>query len=67
MESTSAAGRIHCSERAATLLREQAPDIPLVSRGRIEVKGKGHMSTFWVGLTGQAQQGADTDQISAAV
>ena len=49
MESNSEAGRIHCSERAAALLREQAPDISLVSRGQIEVKGKGRMTTFWVG------------------
>ena len=48
MESNSLPGRILCSERAATLLREQAPEFTLTSRGFIEVKGKGAMETFWV-------------------
>jgi len=48
MESNSIKNRIHCSERAAMLLRYQDPDIPLKSRGIISVKGKGDMSTYWV-------------------
>lgn len=48
MESTSEQGRIHCSERAATLLRIQSPELPIRCRGKIDVKGKGEMITFWV-------------------
>jgi len=48
MESNSIENRIHCSQRAAKLLREQNPDIPLSSRGVITVKGKGEMHTYWV-------------------
>ena len=48
MESTSLPMRIHCSERSAELLRSQAPEIKLESRGVINVKGKGDMETFWV-------------------
>jgi len=48
MESNSKENRIHCSERAANLLRSQDPGIPISSRGKIEVKGKGEMLTYWV-------------------
>jgi len=48
MESNSIENRIHCSERAARLLREQDLEIPLLSRGIISIKGKGEMHTFWV-------------------
>ena len=48
MESNSESDRIHCSERAAKLLNEQCPEIPLLSRGVISVKGKGEMRTYWV-------------------
>ncbi len=48
MESNSEAGKIHCSERAATILRQQSPNIVLEPRGKITVKGKGEMFTFWV-------------------
>jgi len=52
MESTSEAGKIHCSERAAIILQQQSPHILLEPRGRINVKGKGEMFTFWVVGTG---------------
>jgi class 3 adenylate cyclase len=48
MESNSKAGRIHCSKEAAELLIEQCPEMLLISRGEIEIKGKGLMETFWV-------------------
>lgn len=48
MESTSQKNRIQCSERAAIMLYNQAPDIHVLSRGVVTVKGKGEMSTYWV-------------------
>jgi class 3 adenylate cyclase len=49
MESNSLPGRILCSHSAATLLmRQQTHEFSLVHRGKIEVKGKGSMDTFWV-------------------
>jgi len=51
MESNSIKNCIHCSERAALLLQQQAPEIPIYPRGLIEVKGKGEMATFWVSHT----------------
>ena len=49
MESNSLPGRILCSHSAAALLmRQQTHDFSLVPRGKIEVKGKGSMETFWV-------------------
>lgn len=48
MESNSKPGRIHCSKPAADLLKKQNPGIKLASRGSIEIKGKGHMHTYWV-------------------
>lgn len=48
MESTSLAGKIHCSDRSAQLLMAQAPSMPLKCRGGTAVKGKGTMITYWV-------------------
>ena len=48
MESHSKENRIHCSEAAAEVLRDQCPAIPLKTRGIIIVKGKGEMRTWWV-------------------
>jgi len=48
MESNSLKNRIQCSERAASVLREQCQEIFIQPRGAIEVKGKGKMHTFWV-------------------
>ena len=48
MESNSIAGKIHCTFASATLLQQQAPEIPIHVRGMIKVKGKGKMRTFWV-------------------
>jgi hypothetical protein len=48
MESNSKENRIHCSKEARKLLKEQFPELPLRSRGKINVKGKGEMHTYWV-------------------
>lgn len=49
MESNSTANRILCSERSCKLLRRQAPKMMIKKRGKIHVKGKGEMTTYWVG------------------
>jgi len=48
MESNSELNRIHCSQKAAILLRTQDPAMRIRSRGIITVKGKGEMRTYWV-------------------
>ena len=48
MESNSIANQIHCSESTARLLIEQRPETSLRTRGKIPVKGKGEMRTYWV-------------------
>jgi class 3 adenylate cyclase len=48
MESTSAVGRVQCSDRSAELIQQQNPSILLKSRGAVPVKGKGEMFTYWV-------------------
>lgn len=55
MESNSEKNRIHCSDRAAVLLRSQNPGMNILSRGKIVVKGKGEMETYWIneGILGQ--------------
>jgi hypothetical protein len=49
MENLSISGKIQCSEVSAKLLKEQAPEFPLNRRGKVAVKGKGQMTTYWVG------------------
>eukprot|EP00980_Cylindrotheca_fusiformis_P023299 scaffold10339_cov101-Cylindrotheca_fusiformis.AAC.3 len=49
MESLSLSGKIHCSDISAKLLKEQDPTFPLRKRGKVAVKGKGTMTTYWVG------------------
>lgn len=49
MESNSVSQKIQCSDTSAALLKEQAPDMPLKKRGKISIKGKGNMTTYWVG------------------
>lgn len=57
MESNSEPMRIHCSEFSAKLLKKQAPEIPLVPRGKVFIKGKDEMFTYWVGEeSGQQEQ-----------
>jgi len=68
MESHSMKNRIHCSDRSLKLLQAQDPDkdIPSVSRGNIEIKGKGKMKTHWVGedkpLHGSSSHGRRTSK-----
>ena len=47
MESNSEAGRIHISEQFAKSI-EQHPEFSLITRGTINIKGKGEMNTFWL-------------------
>mmetsp|Transcript_13205 Transcript_13205/g.31666 ORF Transcript_13205/g.31666 Transcript_13205/m.31666 type:complete len:188 (+) Transcript_13205:107-670(+) len=49
MEGLSTSDRIQCSEASARILKEQAPGFPLRRRGKVAVKGKGQMVTYWVG------------------
>ena len=65
MESTSKTNRIQCSKASALLLRKQAPDIALASRGLIPVKGKGEMHTFWVNE--EMKDGRNIDEVLASV
>jgi len=48
MESSSKANHIHCSKATAKLLHKQCKEVELKSRGKIHIKGKGKMQTFWV-------------------
>ena len=56
MESNSSPSRIHCSDTSARLLQEQAPQMKLLPRGVIDVKGKGLVNTFWVNEEGDKEQ-----------
>lgn len=49
MESNSTGSRILCSESAYLHLKRQAPEMPFICRGKIAVKGKGDMNTYWIG------------------
>jgi len=48
MESNSMANRIQCSDRAYFFLRRQDPLLPIRPRGKIHIKGKGEMRTYWI-------------------
>ncbi|CAB9531992.1 Receptor-type guanylate cyclase gcy (Partial), partial [Seminavis robusta] len=50
MESNSLPGRIQSSEVFSKLLQQQAPHIEVTCRGKIPIKGKGEMKTYWIGL-----------------
>ena len=60
-ESNSKPGKIHCSEEAAKILQKQidaqgkAADFELISRGALQIKGKGSMQTFWVQHVGASR------------
>ena len=40
--------RIHCSRAAAKLVQQQLPSLPIKNRGKVKIKGKGMMNTYWV-------------------
>lgn len=48
MESKSYSRKIQCSDKSAKLLLTQAPEIRLTKRGKIDFKGKGDITTYWV-------------------
>lgn len=48
MESSSENGKIHCSAISAELLQQQDSELYLTARGRMNIKGKGDMFTFFV-------------------
>jgi class 3 adenylate cyclase len=48
MESNSLPGKIQCSDFTAEILKKQCPEMKIVSRGKIQVKGKDDMETFFV-------------------
>ena len=48
IETTSKKNAIQCSDTSAEILKIQWPDLELYSRGKIPLKGKGEMNTFWV-------------------
>ena len=51
MESNSETNRILCSERTAKILQQQHCSHATTHRGRIPIKGKGEMATYWVGFS----------------
>lgn len=48
MESNSLANRIQCSSRAKYFVHRQCPELPIRPRGKISIKGKGEMRTYWI-------------------
>ncbi len=67
MESNSEVLRIHCSEAAALLVMKQDPSVKMAFRGKIPVKGKGNMPTYWVeGLLGEGESQGLTGAPGAA-
>lgn len=63
MESTSEKNRIHLSDVAARLLRKQAPELNIVQREKITVKGKGQMQTYWLEVS-QLQHNSSQNKLS---
>ncbi|CAB9511219.1 activated protein kinase catalytic subunit alpha-1 [Seminavis robusta] len=61
MESNSQPNCIHCSFQAAELLTKQGCEIPLTYRGKINVKGKGRMETYWVNKSRKSAMTVLTD------
>lgn len=51
MESTSEELRIQCSEKAKELAVDQDESLKFAYRGKVSIKGKGLMRTYWVDAT----------------
>eukprot|EP00899_Mesostigma_viride_P020570 jgi/Mesvir1/28514/Mv13033-RA.1 len=58
IESTSSPGCVHLSQQAASLLAKQAPEMYITPRGRVNLKGKGEVSTYWLGPSPPSQNGS---------
>ena len=58
------ANRIQCSEKSALILMEQDPDILVVKRGKVAIKGKGEMVTFWIGKNAVFNRGDEDPSFS---
>lgn len=65
MEANSEALRIHCSAAAAKLVQRHDPSLALIPRGRIPIKGKGKMTTFWVHSSADAPAGGMLSRIES--
>jgi class 3 adenylate cyclase len=48
MESNLLCGRIQCSDTSGALVIQQDPTLQVVPRGKIKIKSKGEMNTFWI-------------------
>ena len=59
MEAHSKRNRIHCSGRSAEILKEQWPELDMRCRGKIAIKGKGDMVTWWVSRRVGPKHGGD--------
>ncbi|CAB9524509.1 activated protein kinase catalytic subunit alpha-1 [Seminavis robusta] len=67
MESNCLPNRIQCSEKSALILQEQDPDILVLKRGKVPIKGKGEMITYWVGEEALKKQHKDDNLFGKTV
>lgn len=67
MESNSEPNRIHCSQYSYVLLRKQYRELKIALRGRINVKGKGPMVTYWVNEVGESTRRVDVNPASKSL
>jgi class 3 adenylate cyclase/DNA-binding NarL/FixJ family response regulator len=63
MESNGQPGLIHCSEKTATKLIESGK-YRVSTRGEIEVKGKGKMTTYWLDCASEDNTQSNDDAIA---
>ncbi|XP_037074555.1 guanylate cyclase soluble subunit beta-2-like [Pollicipes pollicipes] len=61
MESHGVPGRIHLSADCKRKLDEERGPFAVEPRGGIEIKGKGHMETFFVASVGNSEAGGDPE------
>ncbi|CAB9517852.1 Receptor-type guanylate cyclase gcy [Seminavis robusta] len=48
MESSSLPGRVQCTKETAVLIQKQQPAIEVEPRGKMEIKGRGQLDTFFL-------------------